>query len=796
LYIVNEELSPLEKVLDRLKDYTVRKDEYRARCPAHNGNSDDSLSIKESEDGRALLRCHANCEIEDILEALDLSTTDLFVKGNGHSSPGAAKKARKATGSGNKKHKILTTDELPDGTYWEFTSPAGEVLYLQRHKREYYRKVGEDRWVTYRGVLDDIAQVLYRLPELIDGVRSGKTVYHLEGPKDVETARGRLGVVATTSGSTSSWRPEFRAHYTGADVVVISDNDAPGRKYADTVARDLLRVARSVKVVEPPGLDEGGDLTDWVDAGHTPEEFFALVEESPAYGPEEEVPWPEPVPLEIKLPSVQPLDELMVPEPLREWVLDTSRRMDNAPPDFAAAAAIVVAGALVGRKVGVRPKRNDDWTVIPNLWGGLVGLPASMKTPTLNQVLGPVKRLAAEARERHEEVLKEHELDMMVVSAEKAALKKELEVTAKKVVSASASRGDLDGIRADLEDLEEPDPPTPRRYTTNDTSIEKMAELLMDNPDGLLLYRDELTGWLRSLDKAGHEAARAFYLEGWNGDGSHEVDRIGRGSLFVKALCVSVLGGIQPGPLSSYVEGAFDDGESADGLLQRLQVLVYPDRGRFEPTDLSPDLDARDQAHNVFKGLADLDVEKFVGHALGESEEVPYLNFGNGAQEVFNDWRAAFEGEVVAGDYPAALESHFMKFRSLFASLALVFEAIDFVGGVEGAGVVISKVNAMRAYAWCEYLRSHAVRIYSPMLDTAEKRAAILLERIHRGDVDDGVKTRDIWRRGWSRLGTAGDLAEAIALLEGLGWVRREEVKPNDGGRPSEILRLHPELRE
>jgi hypothetical protein len=211
--------------------------------------------------------------------------TDLFIQGNSHSSPGTAKKAKKATGSG-KKHKILTTDGLPDGTYWEFNSPAGEVLYIQRHKREYYRKVGENQWVTYKGVLDDIAQVLYGLPELIDGVRFGKIVYHLEGPKDVETARGRLGVVATTSSSTSSWRPEFRAHYTGADVVVIPDNDAPGRKYADTVARDRIGVARSVEVVELPGLDEGGDLTDWVDAGHTPGEFFALVEESPSYGPE------------------------------------------------------------------------------------------------------------------------------------------------------------------------------------------------------------------------------------------------------------------------------------------------------------------------------------------------------------------------------------------------------------------------------------------------------------------------------------------------------------------------------
>jgi hypothetical protein len=55
------------------------------------------------------------------------------------------------------------------------------------------------------------------------------------------------------------------------------------------------------------------------------------------------------------------------------------------------------------------------------------------------------------------------------------------------------------------------------------------------------------------------------------------------------------------------------------------------------------------------------------------------------------------------------------------------------------------------------------------MFDTPERRAEVLLKRIHRGDVEHGAKTRDIWRRGWSRLGTAGDLAEAMAVLEGLG---------------------------
>jgi hypothetical protein len=117
-------------------------------------------------------------------------------------------------------------------------------------------------------------------------------------------------------------------------------------------------------VVSLPGLPEKGDLTDWLKAGHTKEEFFGLVAATEPYSKPYEEPWPEPKPVEAKLPEVFPLDGEMVPEPLRRWVLDTSKRMDNAPPDFAAAAAVVVCGALIGRSVGMRPKKRDGWTVI------------------------------------------------------------------------------------------------------------------------------------------------------------------------------------------------------------------------------------------------------------------------------------------------------------------------------------------------------------------------------------------------------------------------------------------------
>jgi hypothetical protein len=707
-------------------------------------------------------------------------------------------KAKKATGKSKSEERTLTTDELPAGTYWEFTSPAGEVLYIQRHKREYYRKVGEDQWVTYKGVLDDIAQVLYGLPELIDGVRAGKTVYHVEGPKDVETARKKLGVVATTSGSTSSWRPEFRAYYTGADVVVIPDNDDPGRKYAEAVAQDLLQVAKSVKVLHLPDLPKGGDLTDWLNSGHAPEEFFTVVEETEIYAPEEEEPWPEPTPIEVKLPGVMELDPSLLPVPLRGWVKDVSERMDNAPPDFAAAATIVVAAALLGRKVGIRPKRQDDWTVVPNLWGGLVGPPASMKTPALEQAIKPVKRLAAEAQEAHEKMLREHDLDLMVVEAERIALKKKLEATAKKVAAASASRGDLEEVRQEIEDLEEPETPAERRYMTNDATIEKIAEILRDNPDGILYYRDELMGWLRSLDKAGREADRAFYLEAWNGNGSFSVDRIGRGSLHVPAVCVSVLGGIQPGPLTTYVTDALEEAEKADGLLQRFQVLVYPDLRGYDPVDRWPDLEAKNRAYEVFKNLADLDAEAF-GARVDEDGEVPYIRFDAEAQEVFDGWRAEFEPRFrkAVGEYPAAIESHFMKYRSLFASLALIFEAVDFVDNAEGAGKAVRKMSALRAAAWCEYLESHAMRVYSPTLDVATAAAKTLLDRIEVGDVEHGAKVREIYRNQWSQLTMPEEVAAAIEVLEEHGWVRQVTAKPGPrGGRPSEALHVHPDLRE
>ncbi len=68
----------------------------------------------------------------------------------------------------------------------------------------------------------------------------------------------------------------------------------------------------------------------------------------------------------------------------------------------------------------------------------------------------------------------------------------------------------------------------------NDATVEKLGELLNQNPNGLLLFRDELSGFLRLMDRPGHENDRGFYCEAWNGTGAYTYDRFGRGTLRIE----------------------------------------------------------------------------------------------------------------------------------------------------------------------------------------------------------------------------------------------------------------------
>jgi hypothetical protein len=126
-------------------------------------------------------------------------------------------------------------------------------------------------------------------------------------------------------------------------------------------------------------------------------------------------------------------------------------------------------------------------------------------------------------------------------------------------------------------------------------------------------------------------------------------------------------------------------------------------------------------------------------------------------------------------------------------SLALIFQLIEYVDGTAEGGAVGTR-PALQAAAWCEYLETHATRLYSSAENPAMEGARALLDHIRKGDVSDGDSTRSVYRKHWAKLSTPEEVNSACSVLEEFGWLRIEAVKTS--GRSTSRLRLHPSLRE
>lgn len=486
--------------------------------------------------------------------------------------------------------------------------------------------------------------------------------------------------------------------------------------------------------------------------------------------------WPEPEEVANTLPPVPSFNLELVPPALRDWLGDIAERM-QCPVEYLAVGALVAAGAVIGNRIGVQPKRLDiGWVEVPNLWGAVVGRPGVMKTPALAQVLAPLKRLEANALAAFDATRRQYDLDRMQYDA----TRKRIEGEIKK--GASVLPGQLPA---------EPEEPQPPRLLLNDATYQKLGEVLSGNANGVMVFQDELSGLLVRLDADGQEAARAFYLEAWNGQQAYTFDRIGRGTVRIPRLCFSLLGGLQPSKLREYLRNAVYGGKGDDGLAQRLQLLVYPDISReWNRVDRCPDLAAAEKADAVFGQLANLDPAALGAH-MPLVDGIPVLGFSDDAQTLFNYWWELLERKMRKGEQHPALESHMSKYRKLVPALALLDHLI--AGGSGG----IAKESLARAIRWQALLFEHAKRAYAAVTSATMDSAKSLADRVRSGALKDGFTVRDVYRRNWSMLNTTKEAAEAVAILVDLGWLRavQDARQPGTDGRPTVRYIVNPRLR-
>ncbi len=492
--------------------------------------------------------------------------------------------------------------------------------------------------------------------------------------------------------------------------------------------------------------------------------------------------WPLPKALPEGLPAVAPFDELLLPEAMRPWITDIYDRM-QCPPDYPAVGAMVALGSVIGQRVRMRPKRRDSWELAANLWGIVVGKPGAMKSPALGEALKPLNRLQSAAMDAAKAKASENEVDAMELAARQKALTNELERSIKAADPEKPGRA-LSDIKYDLKTVVEQIAQQKIsaqgvRYTTNDPTVEALGVLLANNPAGILVQRDELVGWMRNMDKPGHENDRSFYLEAWNADGkSYTYDRIQRGTIVIDSPCVSVIGGTQPGVIGGYMHAAATGGAGADGLMQRFQMLVWPDDPHdWKNVDRWQDTAARNQASAIFERLARLDPQAIGAEPTDADGKNWFLRFDPEAQELFAEWHANLERDLRQSQ-PECLAGHFAKYRKLIPSLALISHLADCP---QGGPVKVESLE--RAVAWGDYLKSHAYRAYAPAMGSHTAPALALADRLRAKALNDGFTAKTVYTKDWQGLDREAT-EKALDMLEELDWLRALPAEPKGPGRP------------
>ncbi|PKH88270.1 YfjI family protein [Colwellia sp. Bg11-28] len=477
------------------------------------------------------------------------------------------------------------------------------------------------------------------------------------------------------------------------------------------------------------------------------------------------------IPLPSGKPAVMPFDYSLLPPQIADFVHDTVQRQ-QCPPDFVAVSALSALAAVLGNKVWIYPKQFDNWKIIPNVWAILVAPPSSMKTPSIKAALEPLQAIEKGFKEAYEEECIQYKTDTIFAKVSLQAAENEAKRILKDKKEPNKENKAKEAIAS--ANADEVDLPILNRIIVNDTTVEKFGDLLAQNKNGLFLVRDEVSGWLAKLAKEEYQADRAFYLECFDGDATFKVDRIMRGTIIIEHCTLSLLGGIQPSKLAPLVQSAVN-GKNDDGLIQRLQLAVWPDTKKaWKWVDQAPNPIASQNYTDQFIKLHNYKPENKAHR------------FDNNAQQLFIAWMEEIQLKARDIDTPGIMSSYLLKLPKTITAIALIFHIIlndTGEGSSKNINTIGEEATAM-ALDWADYLISHFNRICSWANNSYIEAAKLIVRR--RKKLPIPFKARDITNTGWAGMGSTNDIYNSLELLVDHNYlIEQQSVVGSTGGRPS-----------
>ncbi len=485
----------------------------------------------------------------------------------------------------------------------------------------------------------------------------------------------------------------------------------------------------------------------------------------------------EPRPLDLTLKPVAALEDDCLPKVLVDWLRPASIVI-GCPFDFLVLSAVIMIGSLIGSRLRVKPLRHSDWFVVPNLYGGCVGLPSTKKTPALDETRKPILELQAAARKEHVDEKANYDIEARFYEKSSNALLKESKT--------------VEAYKTKLGQSQKPQEPILRRYEINDITTPKLAQFLSENPIGILQNRDELIGWLKSLEADYDLNARSFFLELWKGAISYTQARVGNGEIQIPSGTLAICGGIQPSKLQRYISEAYSF-DNSDGLPQRF-LFTYPDTHQRGEKPTQADYDQMQNgyavANRICKTLADFN---FNGKVIGANGDIfQIVKFSREAQALVDEWNGDIEDEAESLQIEdEAFSAYLYKLPKSCYAIALIFHCLEHIN--DGAFPDEMTIETtLKAIAYTEVLTTHARRVFALGENQIFALAQILIGKIKKGELEQGFTIREVMRKHWSGLGTKDTAQDVIGLLIDYGYLL--ELPTSGEGRPTIKYAFHHSL--
>ena len=376
------------------------------------------------------------------------------------------------------------------------------------------------------------------------------------------------------------------------------------------------------------------------------------------------------------LPEATPFPVDTLPKQCKRLTVEAAAAI-GCPPEFVAIPMLVMLGCAIGNARRVRLK--EGWTEGATLYAAVVADPGEKKTPAYKVAVEAAVKAQAAMRSHYREKKDEHARELREYEVDKLQARK-------------------DG---------EPAPPPPqepvmRRALVEDTTIEALAGVLENNPRGVLIVRDELAAWKRSMDQyraGGKGSDRQFWLSAWS-NSYVSVDRKGRSEPMVLPMpFVGVFGSIQPAVLSDL------GGDREDGLLDRfLFAYPTPTPSRWSDEEISDS--ARGGVRWLYERLRSLEMPD---DDYGDPEP-HHVTVAPDAKPVLVELLDSHREEMEAPGFPTRLRGPWAKLEAYLARLALIFALCRSV--TTDASERIEREDILRASVMVDYFKNHARRVY------------------------------------------------------------------------------------